>query len=158
MSRTWRSATRHAEGTANRAKTLCAGRGRAGQPAHHDVAARTPGRRELRLGKTATSSAGPRRGRAQGAARWSSSRPRPGTRGGRAHAGRAHQAPRAGAGAPRLAAAAAVRGGAETGARRGRAPEAGASRGCARGARRAAGRGRAHRDAVAGPRHRGRAR
>jgi hypothetical protein len=47
----------------------------------------------------------------------SSSRPRRGTRGGRAHAGRAHRAPRAGAGAPCRAAVAAARGGAETGAR-----------------------------------------
>jgi hypothetical protein len=75
MPQAWWGATRRAGSTANRAKTLCAGRDRAGQPAHHDVASRTPGRHELCLGKAAASNTGPCQGRAQGAARWSSSRP-----------------------------------------------------------------------------------
>jgi hypothetical protein len=49
------------------------------------------------------------------AARWPSSKPRRGTRGGRAHVGRARRAPWVGADAPRRAAAAAAQGGAERG-------------------------------------------
>jgi hypothetical protein len=53
-SHVWRSATCRTGGMANRAKTPCAGRGRAGQPAHHDRGARLQraapglGRRERR--------------------------------------------------------------------------------------------------------------